>query len=258
MGGLGTVYFFAGGSYMPAYGCVDGHVYDPDHMSLTHKTDGSRVHVDYVKQDQPHVEEAWRQFIVDKSRGFTHPGIERINDSIWTYIWATLGSESQTRTALLKAGTAFDAQKQFVADVEAAISYSITFQHAIKSYQDILQYARTETSFVFGTGRYMAPGDMLLRIGKVAGYNNEITIATNGESLGLNLGINVSDAPPNVLLGVNNVPLADTDVPSGDTNVPPPIVPSAEKAATDAHSAEKIALIVGGVAVRLLALWLTQ
>ena len=113
-GGSGRSTSLRGGRYMPAYGRVDGNVYDPSHMSFTHKTDGSRVHVDYVKQDQPHVDEAWRQFILDKSQGFTHPGVERINDSIRTYVWAILGSQSQTCTGLLGAGTAFDAQSSLL------------------------------------------------------------------------------------------------------------------------------------------------
>ena len=250
-GGLGTVYFFTGGCYMSAYGLIDGSVYDSSHMSFTKSTKGSRVHVDYVKQDQPNADEAWRQFILDKSHGFTHPGVERINDSIRTYFWAILGAQAQTRTGILGAGMAFDAQKQFIADVEDAISSPVDLQSVIKRYQDTLQYARTQANFVFGMGLYMAPGDMLLRIGKVAGYNNEITIATQGESLGLNLGINVSDATPDGASVISPLPDgASTDVPS------PPDIPPHEKAATDDHSDEKTALIIGGVTVGLVVLWL--
>ena len=95
---------------MPAYELVNGNAYDSSHMSFTKKTKGSRVHVDYVKQDQLHIDEAWWQFILNKSQGFTKPGVERINDSIRTYVWAVLGSQAQTRTGLLRAGTAFNAQ----------------------------------------------------------------------------------------------------------------------------------------------------
>ena len=47
------------------------------------------------------------------AKGFTRAGVERINDSICTYCWAILGSQSQIRTDILGSGTAFDAQKQF-------------------------------------------------------------------------------------------------------------------------------------------------
>ena len=43
----------------------------------------------------------------------------------------------------------------------------------------------------------MAPSDMLLRIGQVAGYNNEIVVATGGQKLGVNAGANVAKPPPN-------------------------------------------------------------
>ena len=38
------------------------------------------------------VERAWVKFILDESRGFTDVGIERINDSIRTYVYAILGA----------------------------------------------------------------------------------------------------------------------------------------------------------------------
>ena len=42
----------------------------------------------------------------------------------------------------------------------------------------------------------MAPPDMLLRIGQVAGYNNEIVVATDGQKLGVNAGANVATPTP--------------------------------------------------------------
>ena len=40
----------------------------------------------------------------------------------------------------------------------------------------------------------MTPTDMLLHIGQISGYNNEI--ATEKQTLGVNLSINISDVPP--------------------------------------------------------------
>ena len=51
---------------------------------------------------------------LDKSEGFTQTGVERLNNSVRTYVWAILGAQTQTRSNILKAGTVFDAQKQFL------------------------------------------------------------------------------------------------------------------------------------------------
>ena len=61
-------------------------------------------------------------FVIDNAKGFSRAGVERINDIICTYCWAILGSQTQTRTDILGSGTAFDAQKQFLANVEDAIN----------------------------------------------------------------------------------------------------------------------------------------
>ena len=122
-------------------------------------------------------------------------------------------------------------------------------------------------NFVFGVGLYMAPEDMLLRVGKVARYNNEIIIAIPQESLGLNLGVNDSDAPPDILSreADSDIPSPRTDTSGDDVDVPsalsPPVVPSdisSEKSAANAHSDEKTDLIVGRVMVGLAVLWLSH
>ena len=192
--GLGRVYIYAThAGYRPF---TEAGEYRPGGMSFTKKTTNKSIHVDFIKQDEPGAETAWGEFILDKSQGFTRPGVERLNDSIRTYVWTILGAQTQTRTGILGAGTAFDAQKQFLANVEDAISSPVDLPSAINLYQDVLQYARSEVNFSFGTGLYMAPGDMLLRVGDVAGYNNLIVIATDEQSLGLNSGLNRHDAAP--------------------------------------------------------------
>ena len=72
------------------------------------------------------------------AKGFTRAGVERINDSIRTYCWAILGSQSQTRTDILGSGIAFDAQKQFLANVEDAINSPVDLPSQITRYQDTL------------------------------------------------------------------------------------------------------------------------
>ena len=97
------------------------------------------------------------------------------------YVSAILGAQAQARTSILGTDTAFDAQKQFLANVEDAISSPVDTPSAIARYQD---------------GLYMAPSDMELRIGTIQDYNSEIVIAGLGEKLGINADINAAPSPP--------------------------------------------------------------
>ena len=114
--------------------------------------------------------------MIDNAKGFTRAGVERINDSILTYCWAILGSQSQTRTGILGPGIAFDAQKQFLANVEDAINSPVDLPSQIARYQNTLRYARSKVDFVFEIGLYMSPSNMQLRIGTIQDYNNEIVV----------------------------------------------------------------------------------
>ena len=110
--GLGRVYFYSPSrGYIPAYyGGENPDHYNPARMSFTKQTANVALHVDFIKQDAPDADKAWTEFILDKSEGFTRSGVERLNDSIRTYVWAILGAQAQTRTGILGTGTAFDAQ----------------------------------------------------------------------------------------------------------------------------------------------------
>ena len=174
----------------PRFG-VSSNDYRKDRMSFANSGRPATFTVDYIDQGEDG-ETAWATFILDKSDGFTQPGVERINDSIRTYVWAILGAQAQTRTSIIGEGTAFDAQKQFLANVEDAIASPVDLPSAIARYQDVLRYARSKVNFVFGIGLYMAPGDMELQIGTIQDYNNMIVVAEPGQKLGINTNINVS------------------------------------------------------------------
>ena len=218
---------------------------------------------------------AWNTFILDKSKGFTRPGVERLNDSIRTYVWALLGAQAQTRSRILGTGTAFDSQKQYDANIEDAINAPVDLPSAIKRYQDVLQYAGTKVDFVFGLGLYMAPSDMLLRIGQVAGYNNEIIVAPK-EGLRLGLNVSINDTPPEApevpedpkesgssTSGVLVKPQEPSPPQKKEVRPPTPPAPSASRpvinktaaSPLEDHEDEKGAVIVGGVALGLMALW---
>ena len=112
-------------------------------------------------------------------------GVERLNDSIRTYVWAILGAQAQTWSNILKTGTGSDAQKHFLADIEDAIASPVDIPSSISRYQKTLQYASTPLDFVFRIGLYpLSPSDMTLYPGNIQGYNNENQIAGSDAAIG--------------------------------------------------------------------------
>ena len=263
--GLGNIYQYAAGvGYFQMYA---GYGYNPKTMSFTLKERRTNdvVNISYIKQDTP--EASWTSFVLNKSEGFTRPGVERINDSIRAYVWAILGAQAQTRSGIIGVGTAFDAQKQFVANVEDAISSPVDLPGSVARYQNVLQYASSEVNFVFGIGLYMAPSNMELQIGTIQGYNNEIVIAKPGQKLGVNTNINM----PRPDRGVPDMegPAARPAQPAGPLGIvtaeagpAPPADPvggeSAPRSGLEDHEDEKTAIVVGGVALGLFSLWLLR
>ena len=202
--------------------------FQPDSSLSANSSLWSREHVDYIGQG-PEADEAWSSFTLDKSQGFTAPGVERLNDSIRTYVWAILGAQAQTRSAILGAGTSFDNQKQFLANVEDAISSPVDIPSAIERYQSVLQNASSKVDYAFGTGLYMAPSDMWLHIGTVSGYNNNIVIAPVGQPLGVSPDINGTPVPAPVETGETGLVVPQThDKPATTTPAPPTPVPPEE------------------------------
>ena len=148
-----------------------------------------------------------------------------------------------------------------MANVEDAISAPVDLQDAVDRYQNVLQYAGSAVDFVFGIGLYMAPSNMLLHIGIIQGYNNEIIIAEEGQRLGMNTDVNLTPALPNTPptpLSLEPQPAHhELDPPSA--NAPPPTSSTPPSAVSPVpvqdHEDEKTALVVGGVAIGLIALW---
>ena len=126
------------------------------YISFQEKKD--KVKIEAIRQDNPD----WSTFTFDEAFGFTQAGVERLNDSIRTYVWVILGAQAQTRSNILGTGTAFDAQNWYVANLEDAIKSPVDIPSNITRYEDTLQYASSKVDFVYGIGLYMAPSDISL------------------------------------------------------------------------------------------------
>ena len=142
------------------------------------------------------ISNAWTTFILDKSNGFTHAGLVRINESIRIFVLSLLGAQSQTRVEILKVGTGFDAQKQFLVNIQKTIKSPLDLSTQISKYENVLKYAKSKVDYSYGLGLYMSPSDMVIQIGTVVGYNNEIVIATENQTLGFNSDVNIKPVAP--------------------------------------------------------------
>ena len=175
-------------------------------------------------------------------------------------MWAILTAQAQTRANILGVGaTASDTQQQFLANVETVIASPVDIPSSIARYNQALQYARSEVNLSFGEGLFMAPGNMLLRVGKIVGYNNLLVIATSEQHLGSNIGLNKIVAPPDAANDTGERGLVkpmSAARPSETTTSQPPTTPDIAAASSNsAHEDEKTALIVGSITIGLGLLW---
>ena len=140
----------------------------------------------------------WVNFIPRNGKGFTQPGIQRINDSIRAYVYCVLGAQAQTRSAIVgDSSTAFDAQKQFLSLLRDSIhgQGSETLVNSIKRYQDAITNTHSQLDYAIGPNLYLIPSNMILNVGSVARYNNSIQIASDQLKFGVNDDINQPRPP---------------------------------------------------------------
>ena len=97
-----------------------------------------RTFIQKFKQDSNIADWLWNDFILHKSDGFTMSSLQRINESIRTYVYAILGAQAQTKTRILGNSPFLDAQKQFKVIVEDRISSAVDIQASILHYQELL------------------------------------------------------------------------------------------------------------------------
>ena len=102
------------------FGSGPSHVYKIEYIEQTFSNQPSTE--PSTQKPEGSLLDAIGSFVLYKSSGFTQSGVSRINDSIRAYVWAILGAQSQARSSILGTGKAFDAQKQFLANVEDVVN----------------------------------------------------------------------------------------------------------------------------------------
>ena len=142
--------------------------------------------------------QTYQQFMRLSSHSLTSPGIARLNDSIRTYVYCILGAQALTRTPITGSfGTELDAQKQFIKLLDDSVNQHADIPTSIARYQKSLSDTHKRLDYVIGPGLYIIPSDMVLNIGTIVNYNNNILIATENMTSGKNdINSEKNTAPP--------------------------------------------------------------
>jgi hypothetical protein len=119
-----------------------------------------------------------------------------------TYVFCVLGAQAQMRSAIVKdSSTSSDAQKQFLVILEDNIDpvIKMTLPISIKRYEDVIARTRSRLNYAIAPDLYRIPADMVLKVGTVQGYNNNITVATRAMVFGINGGVNSERPQPKMV-----------------------------------------------------------
>lgn len=181
-GGLGTMYNYATNL---GYRSLKGAVYNSERFKFIPQSSDGAIKIDYVKQDL--AIEGWKQFLLEKSGGFTRTGLVRLDDSIRTYVYCILGSQAQTRSSILSSA---ETQQYFTDLLEKNIRSQFSIPESITQYQNSITNTNSRIDYVVGIGLYMIPSNLVLKLSSLEGYNNNIVIADKSLKIGYNENIN--------------------------------------------------------------------
>src|SRR5271155_1177982 len=141
--------------------------------------------------------EGWKQFMIEESQGFTKAGIIRLDDSIRTYVYCILGSQAQTRSSIL---TSKETQQYFIDLLEQNIKSQYSIPESIMKYEEYITKTNSKIDYVVGIGLYMMPIDLVLKVGSIQRYNNNIVIAKEGIAIGHNEKLNTEVQPVSMIV----------------------------------------------------------
>ena len=124
----------------------------------------------------------YQSFMILNSKKLTPMGIEMINDSIRTYVYCILGAQAETRAPIIgQYGTDLGAQIEFRKLLSDSIKEQKDIPTSIERYQKALSETHKRLDYVVGKGLYIIPSDMVLKVGAIENYNNNLLIATTND-----------------------------------------------------------------------------
>ena len=131
-------------------------------------------------------------FCPNVAEGLTQAGLSRINQSIEAFVYCVLGSQVNVRSSILgSGGRAKEAQSEFLVLVEDAIRQP-DLAKSIQRYQLAVDEAKVRLNLAVCSGAWLMPASMVINMGTVTGYNNQLKQALPGMKLGVNDEVNKS------------------------------------------------------------------
>ena len=107
------------------------------------------------------------------------------------YVYLILTSQVQARSSIVgNSAPAVNVKQVFKSTFKALINEDYSIGIDIERYQGVLEHALSKVDCSVGTGIYMLPSDLNLKIGKTKGYNNKILVSNTDMKIGSNRDIN--------------------------------------------------------------------
>ena len=124
-----------------------------------------------------------------QSEGLTYEALNLLSDSVRAYVYLLLSSQASAKRDILNSP---GAKSIYIDDLEDIIARPVDTADDIKRYENVLNKARSKVDFAIAEQVYMLPSDMLLKIGDIKDYNNNLLIANNSVKIGVvNQSVNV-------------------------------------------------------------------
>ena len=215
---------------------------NPDNVWLAGKwfysTQGLFTHDGKEATKYTHFSNDYSRWIMPKSEGLTYEALNLLSDSVRAYVYLLLSSQASAKRDILNSP---GAKSIYIDDLEDIIARPVDTADDIKRYENVLNKARSKVDFAIAEQVYMLPSDMLLKIGDIKDYNNNLLIANNSVKIGVvNQSVNVD-----VKHVIKSLIIHKTSTPST-----PSMLPENKKLAVD-HIEEKEVLIIAGISVIL-------
>ena len=262
--GLGSVYIWVSGhGPQKTYTSYPGHEKFSDEGGT-----GSKGNlIQYIEPEN----DANRQsdfFCPNVAEGLTQAGLARINQSIEAFVYCVLGSQVNVRSSILgTGGRAKEAQSEFLVLVEDSIRQP-DLAKSVQRYQLAVDQAKVRLNFAVCPGAWLMPARMVINMGTVIGYNNQLKQAVPGMKLGVNDEVNKSTKksglklmaggptkinppnshPSNPIHKQATQPEEQTPQPEEKT----PDEPITNAGGTETHENNKVAIAIGAVGVAAL------
>ena len=267
--GLGSIYIWVSGhGPQKTYTSYPGH----DKFSDEGGTGSKGTLIQYIEPDDV----ANRQsdfFCPNVAEGLTQAGLARINQSIEAFVYCVLGSQVNVRSSILgSGGRAKEAQSEFLVLVEDSIRQP-DLAKSIQRYQLAVDEAKVRLNLAVCPRAWLMPARMVINMGTVIGYNNQLKQAVPGMKLGVNDEVNKSTKKAGLKLmagGPSKInppnshpsnpihkeatqekgPAPEEKTPQPEEKTPDETVPNANS--TETHENNKAAIAVAAVGVAAL------